>query len=50
MYGKEYFGVVGSTFLIDPDGKIKKIWEKVKVAGHIEEVMTTLRGFIEQNS
>lgn len=50
MYGKEYFGVVRSTFLIDPDGKIKKIWEKVKVAGHIEEVMTTLRGFIEKNS
>ena len=39
MYGREYYGVVRSTFLIDPDGKIAHIWEKVKVAGHVDEVL-----------
>ena len=39
MYGREYYGVVRSTFLIDPDGKIAHIWEKVKVAGHVNEVL-----------
>jgi peroxiredoxin Q/BCP len=39
MYGREYYGVVRSTFLIDPDGKIAYIWEKVKVAGHVDEVL-----------
>jgi len=39
MYGREYFGVVRSTFLIDPDGKIAHIWEKVKVAGHVDDVL-----------
>jgi len=39
MYGREYFGVVRSTFLIDPDSKIAHIWEKVKVVGHVNEVL-----------
>ena len=39
MYGREYMGVVRSTYLIDPDGKIAYIWPKVKVKGHVEEVM-----------
>ncbi|MCP1715288.1 peroxiredoxin Q/BCP [Methanocalculus alkaliphilus] len=43
MYGKEYMGVERSTFIIDPDGKIAAIWRKVKVKGHIDEVMTRLR-------
>ena len=34
MYGKESFGVVRSTFLIDPKGRIARIWRKVKVEGH----------------
>ncbi len=41
-YGKEYYGVVRSTFLIDPQGKIKKVWPKVKVKGHIDDVLNTL--------
>jgi len=41
-YGREYMGVVRSTFLIDPDGKIAAKWEKVKVKGHIEEVKRKL--------
>lgn len=39
MYGKTYMGVERSTFLIDADGKIAKIWPKVKVKGHAAEVL-----------
>jgi peroxiredoxin Q/BCP len=42
MYGKEFRGVVRSTFLIDPKGKIRYLWPKVKVARHIEEVKNKL--------
>jgi len=43
MYGREYWGVVRSTFLIDPEGKIVRIWPKVKVAGHVEDVLQALK-------
>jgi thioredoxin-dependent peroxiredoxin len=39
MYGKKYMGIDRSTFLIGPDGTIVKIWRKVKVPGHVEEVL-----------
>lgn len=39
MYGREYMGVVRSTFLIDPEKKIRFIWRKVKVKGHVDAVM-----------
>ncbi|MEM8797076.1 MAG: thioredoxin-dependent thiol peroxidase [Pseudomonadota bacterium] len=39
MYGKTYMGVERSTFLIGADGKIAKIWRKVKVPGHVEAVL-----------
>ena len=42
MYGKKYWGVQRATFVIDPEGKIKKIFPKVKVDGHVDEVMTEL--------
>ena len=42
MYGKSYFGVVRSTILINPDGKIAEIWEKVKVENHVESVKNRL--------
>ncbi len=42
MYGREYMGVVRSTYLIDPDGKIACVWPKVKVAGHVDAVMEKL--------
>ena len=42
-YGKEYMGVQRSTFLIDPQGKIAKVWEKVNPDGHAEEVIQALR-------
>ena len=38
MYGREYYGVVRTTFVIDPNGRIKQKWEKVKVAGHADAV------------
>jgi len=42
MYGKEYMGVIRSTYIIDPDGKIAANWTKVKVKGHVQEVKTKL--------
>jgi len=38
MYGKKYFGIDRSTFVINNDGKILNHWNKVKVKGHVEEV------------
>lgn len=43
MYGKKYMGIERSTFLIDPAGKIAAIWRKVKVEGHVEEVLGALK-------
>jgi peroxiredoxin Q/BCP len=42
MYGKITKGVQRSTFLIDTSGKIQKVWPKVKVEGHAEEVYESL--------
>ena len=39
MYGKTYMGMVRSTYLLDESGKIARIWAKVKVKGHAEEVL-----------
>lgn len=41
--GKEYMGVVRTTFIINPDGKIAQIWDKVKVKGHAQDVHDTLK-------
>ncbi|MAM42150.1 MAG: thioredoxin-dependent thiol peroxidase [Thaumarchaeota archaeon] len=43
MYGKEYMGIGRSTFLIDTKGKINKIWPKVKVDGHVDEVLKAVK-------
>jgi len=40
--GREYMGIVRSTFIIDPEGKIVKSWDKVKVKGHANEVLEAL--------
>lgn len=42
MYGRKYMGVVRTTYLIDPKGKVAARWDKVKVAGHIAQVLETL--------
>lgn len=43
MYGRKYMGIDRSTFLIGPDGKIRRIWRKVRVKGHAEEVLEAVR-------
>jgi len=42
LYGKVFKGITRSTFVIDPSGKIRKVWPNVKVAGHAEEVLAAL--------
>jgi len=44
MYGKTTFGVERSTFLIDGEGTVRKVWRKVKVDGHVDEVLEALKG------
>lgn len=39
MYGRKFMGIARTTLLIGPDGKIVRVWPKVKVAGHAEEVL-----------
>ena len=43
MYGKTYMGIERATFLISPDGKVLHMWRKVKVPGHVEEVLAQLQ-------
>ncbi len=43
MYGKTYMGIDRSTFLIDGDGVVRKIWRKVKVDGHVDEVLAAVK-------
>ena len=43
MYGKTFMGIERSTFLIDADGRIAKVWRKVKVPGHVEQVLEAVR-------
>ncbi|SFR37188.1 peroxiredoxin Q/BCP [Yoonia tamlensis] len=43
MYGKTHMGIERATFLIGPDGKIKQIWRKVRVPGHVDAVLEALR-------
>lgn len=42
MYGKKYMGMIRSTFLIGTDGEVKKEWRKVKVNGHVDDVLKAL--------
>jgi thioredoxin-dependent peroxiredoxin len=41
-YGRTTMGIIRSTFLIDPDGRIARVWRKVKAQGHAEAVLTAL--------
>ena len=43
MYGRKYMGIDRATFLVDRDGTIARIWRKVKVPGHAEEVLKAAR-------
>ena len=43
MYGRKVMGIERSTFLIDADGKLRREWRKVKVKGHVEEVLEAVK-------
>jgi peroxiredoxin Q/BCP len=44
MYGRKYMGIERATFLIDGEGRIQKVWRKVKVPGHAAEVLAAAGG------
>ena len=44
MYGRTYMGIERATFLIDKKGVIRQVWRKVKVKGHVEEVLDAVTG------
>ena len=43
MYGRKSMGIERATFLIGKDGKIAKVWRKVKVPGHVDEVLEAVK-------
>src|SRR5471032_2312633 len=43
LYGREFMGLVRTTYLIGPDGKVAKRWDRVKVDGHAEEVLAAVK-------
>jgi peroxiredoxin Q/BCP len=43
MYGRKYMGVERSTFLMDENGKIVQIWRKVRVPGHVEDILQAIQ-------
>jgi thioredoxin-dependent peroxiredoxin len=49
MYGREYYGIERSTFLITPEGRLAHEWRKVKVGGHVDAVKQTLETLRKQH-
>ena len=43
-YGREYMGIVRSSFLVGPDGRIAHVWPRVKADGHAAEVLAAIAG------
>ena len=43
LYGKTYMGIDRSTFLLDRDGKLVRAWRKVRVPGHVDEVLAAVK-------
>jgi thioredoxin-dependent peroxiredoxin len=43
MYGRKYMGIERATFLIDGKGMVRKVWRKVKVPGHVDEVLAAVK-------
>lgn len=43
MYGRKYMGIERATFLIGADGRIARVWRKVKIPGHVEEVLAAVQ-------
>ena len=48
--GKEYMGVVRSTFLISPEAKVAYVWDKVRVKAHVEKVLAELKSQVTGNA
>lgn len=48
MYGKKYMGVERTSYIIDPEGKIKKIYEKVNPSGHVKAVLEDLKSLMHK--
>lgn len=44
LYGKRFMGMVRTTILVGPDGRIERVWNKVKVKGHADEVLAAVSG------
>ena len=44
LYGREYMGIDRSTWLFDASGRLAKVWRKVKVPGHVEQVLDAVKG------
>ena len=49
MFGKKYMGIERSTFLIDTKGIVKKIWHKVKISGHVDQVLLEAKNLFQLN-
>ncbi|WP_456397063.1 thioredoxin-dependent thiol peroxidase [Desulfurobacterium sp.] len=47
-FGKEYYGVVRTTYLIDPEGKVAHVWKNVRVKGHVDKVLEKLKELSEK--
>jgi peroxiredoxin Q/BCP len=43
LYGRKFMGITRSTFLIDASGKVARVWPKVKVDGHVDQVLEAIR-------
>ena len=46
MYGRKYMGVARTTYIVGLDGKVKAVFPKVKVEGHLEEVLAALKALL----
>ena len=49
MYGRKVMGIVRSTFLIDGEGVLQKEWRKVRVKGHVEEVLEAVKSLVNRH-
>ncbi|MBL8909142.1 MAG: thioredoxin-dependent thiol peroxidase [Archangium sp.] len=43
LYGRKFMGIIRSTWLVGKDGKVAKVWPKVKVAGHVDDVLEAIK-------
>ena len=50
LYGKEYKGVIRSTYIISPDGKIAKIYKNVRAKGHVDKLKEELKTLINKSN